>query len=393
MPVSILHFSDIHNNKVALRKVLSLSSQHKDHYVAITGDVCSLKSPFPAHEYDALRNPKIWMVRGNHDQVETELFSRLKKVIWQPPYFSTLSEKIAVLGLDSETDQFEPQLKQVEISVQRSRLKTIIVLHHRPYSVETKKMVTSWIKKQFPGALTLLLLHGHEHGDREFFSKILREEFSGFVIYTSHVYSANLSYKLGEMAGCANRFTFDENALITRIEKVTCDTARQVRPLTWHSDSPQTRMGMCRLCLRPMRYEDFEGHFQDHSHHRQLTESEKQNKDVIWVDSNHPKTQNISTPNKSDAGQSAKQPKPELKDMPVSEKSLKMLVENALKSCQRDPSGWISLSALNNALCKLDHSFSSQKYGYKKLTLLVNSLATVLETKIENEQHLVRLRH
>ena len=209
----LLHFSDIHDNRRAVDAVCNVAAKWRGAYVAITGDVCQTDS-IASRRYDELPNPKIWLVRGNHDVLPKEQFGHLTRVQWQTPYFASLSNQIALIGLDSEQNfgdtRIEKQLQSIGVPDNADQKRALVVLHHQPYTV-SKELILDWIKKNFPNITHIALLHGHQHHPPDFYAERSREHSGGVNILISNVYSANTKFCKKRTMGCANLFVIRDD--------------------------------------------------------------------------------------------------------------------------------------------------------------------------------------
>lgn len=204
--MQLLHFSDTHSNRRAIEAVARVAAKWKEACVAVTGDVCNGRWHNARPEFNELTNPRIWFVRGNHDEYPSDQFGHLSRVEWQTPYLADLQSCVLV-GLDSERrDGVDLQLREIVMPEQRAQQRVLIVLHHRPFSTSIKQAIISWAKTCFPSIVSIVLLHGHEHHHWDFFAEVIKEDFEGVRIITSHVYSANMGFRNGAVAGCANLF-------------------------------------------------------------------------------------------------------------------------------------------------------------------------------------------
>lgn len=290
----LLHFSDIHNNQVALEKVFLLCKAYKEYSVAITGDVCSTHSPFPYKKYDELPNPWIGLVPGNHDIKQLDDFARMKKARWETPYFSQLKDNVAIVGFNGETDIIDYQMRNVKCR-NRGSQKALFVLHHRPYSQKVRKRVARWARENFPNLMSLILLHGHEHNNDAFFSDIQILKINGLNVFVSHVYSANVKHLKGMMAGCANLFIVQENGQVifskvvipgepvVKIIPVSLPKPVPVPPPK--PKIPKWQVGSCVLCRKYMLFENFRTHLSDCliENGAKATNAQQKNTELLWV--------------------------------------------------------------------------------------------------------------
>lgn len=206
----LLHFSDTHDNRLAVDAVINIAARWKEAFVAITGDVCSQISNRASPRYDELPNPKTLLVRGNHDPYPTVQFSHLTKVEWNAPYVTELSSRVILIGLDSERnpgrtrcEEIHEQLNTVRIPGECIEKRVLIVLHHQGYGL-VKDIIIDWAKYHFSGLVSLVLLHGHQHGPADFFAEHSQEICRNVIVTISNVYSANRKYCKGRALGCAN---------------------------------------------------------------------------------------------------------------------------------------------------------------------------------------------
>ena len=185
----LLHFSDLHGNRRAIEALTRVAARWSDAYVAITGDVC--KDNFAASsDYDALTNPQVWLVPGNHDDPAPQRLGHLNRVRWQAPYLFEL-ENCVVVGLDSEgKDGLDTQLRSVSNEVQIENKRVLIVLHHRPFD-GLREVVLGWANEYFLDLASVILLHGHEHHLKSIFAESTKERLGNVAVITSNVYSAN----------------------------------------------------------------------------------------------------------------------------------------------------------------------------------------------------------
>jgi predicted phosphodiesterase len=211
---SILHFSDIHHNRRAVKAVWALCRHYVSDIVAITGDVCSVKNPRASDEFDYLPNPRVFLVPGNHDDDPQITFSHLRTAEWHTPLLDSLSNNVAILNLNSEQPDINEQLYTARFKGNPAQTKCAIVSHHRPYSSELYEKLISRLKNLFPSLISVIYLHGHAHHLEGFYSKLTSEQRQGIQITVSNVYSANVNVDEGKRVGCANRFLIDENGMV-----------------------------------------------------------------------------------------------------------------------------------------------------------------------------------
>jgi hypothetical protein len=204
--MQLLHFSDTHDNQKAVNALARVAARWRDADVAITGDVCK-KWHQASPLLDDLPNPHVWLVPGHHDRPPAERLGHLSRVRWQTPYLAELRH-CALVGLDSEQHGgAEPQLQTLVTGSASAEVKSLIVLHHSPYTERSRNNIIAWAKNTFPGLASAVLLHGHEHHVREFFAEHSETHVDGVAVFTSRVYSANMNFGWKGIPGCANLIT------------------------------------------------------------------------------------------------------------------------------------------------------------------------------------------
>lgn len=90
--MQILHFSDVHNNQLAIKAVIRVAENWNQAFVVVTGDVCNGPLQVAHTGFNELSNPGVWFVRGNHDQDPKNQFEHLSRVKWHAPYLSVLKK-------------------------------------------------------------------------------------------------------------------------------------------------------------------------------------------------------------------------------------------------------------------------------------------------------------
>ena len=210
----LLHFSDTHNNQRSTAAVIRLAQKWNNAIFAFTGDVCNGPYQIALPMFNNISNPHIFFVRGNHDQIpQIQFFNMPPAVKWQAPYLFNLKSCVLV-GLDSEDYNIPSQLLKITPKGRRIQKKILIILYHRPFSIQTKTEIISWASQYFPKIVSIALLHGHEHYKQEFFAEFSKELREGINIFTSHVYSANT--RVNPIAlGCANLLDLDSDGNIS----------------------------------------------------------------------------------------------------------------------------------------------------------------------------------
>ncbi len=119
-----------------------------------------------------------------------------------------------LVGLDSESrDGVEAQLSGLAAVPGDAEKKVVVVLHHRPYSELVKRTISLWAGSNFPSLVSVVLLHGHDHGRYGFFAENSSEQIGGVRFVTSYVYSAQMGVRDGNLGipGCANLITVESD--------------------------------------------------------------------------------------------------------------------------------------------------------------------------------------
>jgi hypothetical protein len=216
--VKFLHFSDTHNNQRAIAALARVAAAWADAHVCVTGDVCNCWWQDASTVFDQLTNPGVWLVRGNHDKEPYLQFGHLVHARWQAPYLASDIPGCVLVGFDSESrDGVEAQLSDLGTGPHADGKKTLIALHHRPYSESLKRTIGVWAANNFPSLSTVVLLHGHDHHRYGFFAEHEREELGGLRFVTSYVYSAQMGVRDGNLGipGCANLITVESNGSVS----------------------------------------------------------------------------------------------------------------------------------------------------------------------------------
>lgn len=214
----LLHFSDTHNNQRAIAALARVAAVWADAHVCVTGDICNCWWQDASPVFDQLPNPGVWLVRGNHDKKPQLQFGRLTRARWQAPYLVSDFPGCVLVGLDSESrDGVENQLDGLAAEPGADEEKTVVVLHHRPYSEPVKRAIVTWARSNFTKLSTVILLHGHDHHRSGFFAEHSSEEFGSTRFVTSYVYSAQMGVRDGNLGipGCANLITVESDGVVT----------------------------------------------------------------------------------------------------------------------------------------------------------------------------------
>lgn len=197
-----LHFSDTHNNMRATEAVQSVASNYPDAYVAITGDVCTYANRVASPLLDELPHKRVWLVPGEHDLPVGECLAGLSKVQWRTPYAEEI-ESVKIIGLSTvEGIDLMWQLEEVSPPSPPSNLHAFVLLCHNPLSDRMRsRLMNSLIHDE--NNIPVILCHGHEHHERDFYSSFTTPTVNGVSVLISHVYSAN-NRNSREHIGAAN---------------------------------------------------------------------------------------------------------------------------------------------------------------------------------------------
>jgi uncharacterized LabA/DUF88 family protein len=71
---------------------------------------------------------------------------------------------------------------------------------------------------------------------------------------------------------------------------------------------------------------------------------------------------------------------------------IRNLVSKAFVKATQDANGWVTLSALGSALRQIQAEFNSKKYGYAKLSKLLQDMPDFVESQSNNNIKSVRLK-
>lgn len=207
--MQILHFSDLHNNDLALNAAARVAARWSDAHVCITGDACNGKAR-AIFKFDGLHNPGYWFVPGNHDKPVSERLGHLFSPKWRTPYLAILEDCVLV-GLEIERDEeAEAQLMEIQILPESLEKRVLVVLNHWKLSSFVRKTFLMWVRENFPTVVSIVLLRGHNHPS-DFFAEITTDD----VIIVSRVYSANIYFGHGGIPGCANLISIEKDGKVT----------------------------------------------------------------------------------------------------------------------------------------------------------------------------------
>lgn len=187
----IIHFSDTHNHRESVTRLISLARRHDDwDVVAMTGDSASGVGPYAPPDLNDLPQPHLFSVPGNHDQEDT--FVHLTRWVTKAPWARAVKDAWFI-GLHHETKWRGPDAlaRSLASLPDREPTRMVFLMHYPPNNMRS---TLDALFQQAPlKGLTapLLILHGHNHpGD---FTGTWEPEVRlscGRTASVSHVYSA-----------------------------------------------------------------------------------------------------------------------------------------------------------------------------------------------------------